>query len=196
MNSARSFRNDSLIDVDSYRCSTNYTNLDMLTLETALVRDPYARWCERPEGASPPAYSIRYHILPLVLLLPTITDEQVFRSCAPDPWIVFSPSHVILYNSSSYGSVSFWHGICISERQNTEFRKGKEEKAMKRIIMWTKLSNRGQSATEYVLVLAVVVLALVAAASRLIMPFQEGVSSLGDYVRSVLGSTPTMTQAE
>lgn len=28
--------------------------LDMLTLETALVRDPYAGWCERSGGVSPP----------------------------------------------------------------------------------------------------------------------------------------------
>ena len=31
----------------------NFIDLDMLTSETALVREPYARWCERSRGVSP-----------------------------------------------------------------------------------------------------------------------------------------------
>jgi hypothetical protein len=36
----------------------NCINSDILTLGTALVREPYAGWCERPEGVTP--QSTRY----------------------------------------------------------------------------------------------------------------------------------------
>ena len=64
---------------------------------------------------------------------------------------------------------------------------------MKRLLRKLKRNQRGQSATEYMLVVAVIVLALVAAASRLITPFEAGVNALGTYVQTVLGTTPTMT---
>ena len=43
-------------------------------------------------------------------------------------------------------------------------------------------NERGQSATEYMLMVAVIVLGLVAAASRLIPQFREGVEHLGENV--------------
>ena len=64
---------------------------------------------------------------------------------------------------------------------------------MRQLVRWLKRSQSGQSATEYMLVVAVIVLALVAAASRLITPFEAGVNALGAYVQTVLGTTPTMT---
>ena len=64
---------------------------------------------------------------------------------------------------------------------------------MRKIFRRLMRSPSGQSATEYMLVVAVIVLALVAAASRLITPFEAGVNALGTYVQTVLGTTPTMT---
>jgi len=45
-------------------------------------------------------------------------------------------------------------------------------------------SNRGQSATEYMLILAVVVIGLLAAASKLVPMFREGVTQLGQTITS------------
>lgn len=52
------------------------------------------------------------------------------------------------------------------------------------------LKNRkGQSATEYMLIIAIVVLGLVAAASRLIPIFQQGVQSLGANILDTMKTT-------
>ncbi|MDO8526792.1 MAG: hypothetical protein Q7T03_03785 [Deltaproteobacteria bacterium] len=55
-------------------------------------------------------------------------------------------------------------------------------------------NNRGQSATEYMLIIAIVVLGLVAAASRLIPKFQEGVDQLGTNVVDTLKTTHEMSK--
>ena len=57
-------------------------------------------------------------------------------------------------------------------------------------------NNRGQSATEYMLLIAVVVLGLVAAASRLIPKFQEGVNGLGANITETLKTNQEMTKAD
>lgn len=54
-------------------------------------------------------------------------------------------------------------------------------------------NNRGQSATEYMLIIAIVVLGLVAAASKLIPKFQDGVDALGDNVVETLKTTHEMS---
>ena len=56
-------------------------------------------------------------------------------------------------------------------------------------------SRRGQSATEYMLVLAVIVLGLVAAASRFIDPFKAAVGGLATNVATWLTTNQTMTGA-
>ena len=43
-------------------------------------------------------------------------------------------------------------------------------------------SNRGQTATEYMLIVAVIVVGLIASASVLIPKFKKGVNKLGDHV--------------
>lgn len=50
-------------------------------------------------------------------------------------------------------------------------------------------NKRGQSATEYMLIIAIVVLGLVAAASALLPKFQDGVDTLGDNVIKTLETT-------
>lgn len=50
-------------------------------------------------------------------------------------------------------------------------------------------NQKGQSATEYMLIIAIVVLGLVAAASRLIPVFQEGVQSLGANILETMKTT-------
>ena len=35
------------------RCLMNCITSELLTLGTALVREPYAGWCERPKGVTP-----------------------------------------------------------------------------------------------------------------------------------------------
>lgn len=52
----------------------------------------------------------------------------------------------------------------------------------------------GQTATEYMLIVAVVVLALVAAASQLIPKFQTGVTTLGGNIQQQLGNNPANCQ--
>lgn len=47
-------------------------------------------------------------------------------------------------------------------------------------------NSKGQSATEYMLIVAVVVLGLVAAASKLIPQFKSGVQKLGENVVETL----------
>lgn len=64
---------------------------------------------------------------------------------------------------------------------------------MKRFFKWLRGSRSGQSATEYMLVIAVVVLALVAVASKLIPKFEAGVDVLSDNIESTLGVMPEMT---
>lgn len=55
-------------------------------------------------------------------------------------------------------------------------------------------NDRGQSATEYMLIIAVVVLGLVAAASKLIPMFESGVSGLGENIRETLQTNQQMTR--
>jgi len=47
---------------------------------------------------------------------------------------------------------------------------------------WMRRDERGQSATEYMLIIAVVVLGLVAAASRFVPKFNSSVEQLGDRI--------------
>lgn len=54
-------------------------------------------------------------------------------------------------------------------------------------------NQKGQSATEYMLIIAIVVLGLVAVASRLIPRFQEGVQVLGDNIVETLATQPNMS---
>lgn len=56
-------------------------------------------------------------------------------------------------------------------------------------------NEKGQSATEYMLVIAVVVLGLVAAASQFIPKFQEGVTKTSANVIEALGTTNTFETA-
>lgn len=64
---------------------------------------------------------------------------------------------------------------------------------MRKRFRWLRKSQRGQSATEYMLVIAVVVLALVAVASKLIPKFEAGVDVLSDNIESTLGVMPDMS---
>lgn len=64
---------------------------------------------------------------------------------------------------------------------------------MKKAFKWLGKSQKGQSATEYMLVLAVVVLALVAVASKLIPKFEAGVDALSANIESTLGVMPEMS---
>ncbi len=50
-------------------------------------------------------------------------------------------------------------------------------------------NQKGQSATEYMLIIAIVVLGLVAAASTLLPKFKQGVDALGDNVIKTLETT-------
>ena len=50
-------------------------------------------------------------------------------------------------------------------------------------------NKKGQSATEYMLIIAIVVLGLVAAASALLPKFKSGVNTLGDNVIKTLERT-------
>jgi len=54
-------------------------------------------------------------------------------------------------------------------------------------------NSKGQSATEYMLILAVVVLTLVAAASKLIPYFETGVKQLGSNITKDLQKDHPMT---
>lgn len=45
-------------------------------------------------------------------------------------------------------------------------------------------SESGQSATEYMLIIAIVVLGLLAAASKLVPMFREGVVTLGETIQA------------
>lgn len=45
----------------------------------------------------------------------------------------------------------------------------------------------GQTATEYMLIISVVVIAVVAAAFVFVQPFQDGVNELGTKVMTILG---------
>jgi len=53
---------------------------------------------------------------------------------------------------------------------------------LQKIFKLLRRSERGQSATEYMLIIAVVVLGLIAAASKLIPLFQGGVEDLGQSI--------------
>ena len=61
------------------------------------------------------------------------------------------------------------------------------------IIRKLKHNNRGQSSTEYMLIIAVVVLGLVAAASKLIPMFSSGVQKLGANVVQTLETNQKMS---
>jgi Flp pilus assembly pilin Flp len=63
---------------------------------------------------------------------------------------------------------------------------------MRKMFRWLRKSERGQSATEYMLVIAVVVLALVAVASKLIPKFEAGVDELAGNIETTLGVMPAM----
>jgi|GEM_PF-3928315 Flp pilus assembly pilin Flp len=55
----------------------------------------------------------------------------------------------------------------------------------------------GQSATEYMLIIAVVVLGLMAAASKLIPRFQRGVEKLGETIETeYLSNAPDFEKVE
>ena len=64
---------------------------------------------------------------------------------------------------------------------------------MRKFFKWLRGSRKGQSATEYMLVIAVVVLALVAVASKLIPKFEAGVDVLSDNIESTLSVMPDMS---
>lgn len=55
-------------------------------------------------------------------------------------------------------------------------------------------NRRGQSATEYMLIVAVVVLGIVAAASKFIPKFEEGVEALAQNVSGWLQKNQEMTE--
>lgn len=50
-------------------------------------------------------------------------------------------------------------------------------------------NNKGQSATEYMLIIAIIVLGLVAGATTLLPRFKDGVKSLSDNVTKTLETT-------
>ena len=68
---------------------------------------------------------------------------------------------------------------------------------IKSLIQYLKLKmqtcERGQSATEYMLVLAVIVLGLVSAASHFIPQFNEAVGALANNVSGWLSTNQEMT---
>ena len=59
---------------------------------------------------------------------------------------------------------------------------------MKQLVLRFIEEESGQTATEYMLLLSVVVLAVVSAAYTFIDPFRQGVEGLADDVQTVLGS--------
>lgn len=64
-----------------------------------------------------------------------------------------------------------------------------------KLAKWLRSSESGQSATEYMLIIAVVVLGLVAAASKLIPKFQSGVDTLGKNIEEkYLNNAPDFEQ--
>ena len=67
---------------------------------------------------------------------------------------------------------------------------------LSKIFLRLSHNSRGQSATEYMLIVAVIVLGLVAAASRLIPMFREGVQKLGDNVVQTLETNQDMSGAD
>ena len=56
-------------------------------------------------------------------------------------------------------------------------------------------NQKGQSATEYMLLIAVIVIGLVAAASRIIPIFETGVKGLGENITETLKTNQEMTKA-
>lgn len=56
-------------------------------------------------------------------------------------------------------------------------------------------NQKGQSATEYMLLIAVIVLGLVAAASKIIPIFEDGVNGLGTNISETLKTNQEMTKA-
>lgn len=65
---------------------------------------------------------------------------------------------------------------------------------MRKILKRLRRSQSGQSATEYMLVLAVIVIALVAAAKGLIEPFKAGVATLAGTIETAIGSATLDTE--
>lgn len=61
---------------------------------------------------------------------------------------------------------------------------------MKKIMKWLKKNERGQTATEYMLIVAVIVLGLVSAASYFVPQFKSGVEVLGGRVVQWLSNDP------
>lgn len=64
---------------------------------------------------------------------------------------------------------------------------------MRKLFKKLRRDQRGQTATEYMLIIAVVVLGAVAGASILIPDFQAGVTQLSTKIRGLLTNTSTPT---
>lgn len=61
---------------------------------------------------------------------------------------------------------------------------------MKKVMNWLRKSQKGQTATEYMLIIAVIVLGLVSAASAFVPQFQQAVGTLAGTVTSWLSNNP------
>jgi Flp pilus assembly pilin Flp len=73
----------------------------------------------------------------------------------------------------------------------------REAKMIQKFFKKMRRSESGQSATEYMLIIAVVVLGLIAAASKLIPIFQGGVEKLGENIsEKYLSNDPDYEKVE
>ncbi len=54
---------------------------------------------------------------------------------------------------------------------------------MKKLARWLRKSQSGQTATEYMLIIGVIVVGLLAAANTFIEPFQDAVHTVGEKVK-------------
>lgn len=62
---------------------------------------------------------------------------------------------------------------------------------MKKMFTWLRRSQKGQSATEYMLVIAIVVLGLVAAASKFLPVFQKSIDEMSkDVAKDYMATRP------
>lgn len=71
--------------------------------------------------------------------------------------------------------------------RGTISRNIREGNSMKRIIR----NQRGQTATEYILIISVIVLGLIGAASFLLPTMNDGIKSLSDTLESRFNNNPT-----
>ena len=62
---------------------------------------------------------------------------------------------------------------------------------MKKVMKWLRKSQKGQTATEYMLIIAVIVLGLVSAASAFVPQFQAAVGNLAATVTGWLQNNPS-----